>query len=125
MNVVKYPIHPILLVDDEPEILEGCDFMLQANGITNIITCQESTEVMSIVQQQNVEVILLDLMMPRISGKELLAQLSQSYPDIPVIVSTGMNDLETAVTWTASSNDITGSVGDFVNLTAAPFPSAF
>lgn len=96
-KVTKYPQNPILLVDDEPEILEGCEFILQSHGFDNVITCQDSSNVMAIIKQNRFAVILLDLMMPKPSGKELLETLSQNHPEIPVIVLTGMNDLETAV----------------------------
>jgi DNA-binding response OmpR family regulator len=41
--------------------------------------------------------MLLDLRMPHISGEELLPKIISEYPEVPVIVVTGANDVETAV----------------------------
>ena len=98
MEPFKYPQLPILIVDDETEILEGCEFMLQSGGMTNIITCNDSRKVLSILEKQDISVLILDLLMPHISGMELLETISMQWPEIPVFILTGMNDLETAVT---------------------------
>ncbi len=97
MKVLKYPYLPILLIDDEPEILEGIELMLQSNNINNIITCPNSDQVMSILEENSIVAILLDLMMPILPGDQLLKEISSHHPDIPIIVLTGLNDLETAV----------------------------
>ena len=97
MNPDLYPYFSILLVDDEPEALMGCEFMLQSAGITNLLTCQDSTEVMLTVEQQNIGMVLLDLSMPYITGDELLCKLTENHPDIPVIIITGLNQIETAI----------------------------
>lgn len=97
MEPFKYPHLPVLIVDDETEILEGCEFMLQSGGITNIITCNDSREVLPILEKQNISVLILDLLMPYVTGTELLETISMKWPEIPVFILTGMNDLETAV----------------------------
>ncbi len=88
---------PVLIVDDEREITDGCEFTLQSNGIGNIFTCNDSRRVMPLLAEQEIAVILLDLFMPYISGEELLPKLSQRYPHLPVIVITGVNELDNAV----------------------------
>lgn len=92
-----YPLHPILLVDDEAHTLASFDIALRANGLTNILRCQDGREVESILKTTEIEVMLLDLMMPHRSGQEILAQASRDYPDLPVIIVTGVNDVGTAV----------------------------
>lgn len=93
----SYPFHPILLVDDEAHALASFDIALRSHGITNIIRCQDSREVAALLAAHEIEAMLLDLMMPHVSGQEILAQLKQSAPEIPVIIVTGVNDVETAV----------------------------
>ncbi len=97
MNTDAFPHDPILLVDDENEALMGCKFMLEDAGLTHIKTCQDSRAVMDLVQQMPMSAILLDLSMPYVNGQELLPQLVESFPAIPVIIVTGMNELETAI----------------------------
>lgn len=92
-----YPPHPILLVDDEAHTLASFDIALRSNGITNTLRCQDSREVEKILKTTEVEVLLLDLMMPHRSGQEILAQANRDYPELPVIIVTGVNDVGTAV----------------------------
>lgn len=92
-----YPSHPILLVDDEPFSLASFDLSLKSHGIDHAIRCQDSREVMAILAARDVEILLLDLTMPHVSGLEILAQVAKEYPEIPVIVVTGVNEVKTAV----------------------------
>ncbi|KKL08239.1 hypothetical protein LCGC14_2577850, partial [marine sediment metagenome] len=78
-------------------ILEGISEALMSRGINNIITCTDSRQVMEILNKQEIELILLDLMMPHLSGENLLPRIVTGFPDIPVIVLTGLNDLSIAV----------------------------
>lgn len=94
-------IHPssfsVLLVDDEPEILNGLRLALLSGGINHTILCEHAKDVMSILESQKIGVVLLDLWMPDISGQELLPQVMEAFPDLPVIVVTGINEVDTAV----------------------------
>lgn len=58
MQENKFPQTPILLVDDEPDILEFFDVTLRSVGINNIIKCADSRKVSSILHKQEIEVIL-------------------------------------------------------------------
>ena len=97
MNQELFPPLPVLLVDDEIEILKSFEIVLRSGGIKNILRCQESRGVMPILSRQEIGVILLDLTMPFISGDELLPIIIQDFPEIPVIVITGNNEVEIAV----------------------------
>lgn len=91
------PPLPILLVDDEPHALASFDIALRSRGLTNTIRCQDSREVMAILKSQPVEVILLDLLMPHVSGLDLIQAISLRHPEVPIIVVTGVNEVDTAV----------------------------
>jgi DNA-binding NtrC family response regulator len=97
MNSDLYPANPVLLVDDETEALMGCEFMLESAGITHLQTCQDSRQVLSLMAQEQMSAVLLDLSMPFVSGQELLQQLVEQYPEVPVIILTGLNKIETAI----------------------------
>ena len=92
------PYLPILIVDDEMESLDGFELMLNSGGFNHMITCQDSRNLMGILEKQEPSVILLDLSMPHVSGQKLLSKISVHYPHIPVIIVTGMNEVDTAVT---------------------------
>lgn len=97
MTQVKNPPNPILIVDDEPQILLSVEVNLRSKGFDNIIRCQDSRKVKSIMDDQQVELLLLDLTMPYITGQEILARVSNDHPDTPVIIITGHNEVQTAV----------------------------
>jgi|GEM_PF-49853 len=92
-----YPEHPLLVVDDEVQALKSYEMTFLAAGINNVITCSDSRQVMGIVAEQDVEVVMLDVIMPHVSGNELLQQLREEYPHLPVIMVTGVNEIEAAV----------------------------
>ncbi|SHI88523.1 DNA-binding transcriptional response regulator, NtrC family, contains REC, AAA-type ATPase, and a Fis-type DNA-binding domains [Malonomonas rubra DSM 5091] len=87
----------LLLVDDEAAWLHGMRLTLARIGLTRVEQCLDSREVMGILQRQKIDLILLDLTMPYLTGDELLPLISAEYPEIPVIVLTGLNQLEIAV----------------------------
>jgi len=87
----------ILLVDDEEHILESLSLFLQRSGMENIITLQDSRKVMDFCHQNMPSVIVLDLFMPFISGSELLSEIKKYYPEIPVIIVTATQEIESVV----------------------------
>lgn len=98
MQGVTYPSYSILLVDDEAPWLRSLAIILERSaGINNIVRCQDSRQVMGILSEKNVGIVLLDLTMPHISGEELLPIIAEEHPELPVIILSGMNQLETAV----------------------------
>jgi DNA-binding NtrC family response regulator len=88
---------PVLLVDDEPQLLRSASIVLRAAGISHVETLDDSRAVLPLLASRDVGVLVLDLTMPHISGHTLLGQLAADYPDVPVILLTATNDLETAV----------------------------
>jgi DNA-binding NtrC family response regulator len=88
---------PVLLVDDEEEILFSTGTMFRMEGFDNILTESDSRKVMAILEEREVSLILLDLNMPFVSGYDLLKAITASHPDVPVIIMTAANELELAV----------------------------
>jgi DNA-binding NtrC family response regulator len=97
MTTSLYPQLPVLMVDDEVQTLNSFEWVLRSSSVTNIIRCEDSRKVMGIFSGQEIEVVMLDLSMPHISGEELLSMVTKDYPEVPVIVITGSNDVDTAV----------------------------
>ncbi|MFO8065600.1 MAG: sigma-54-dependent transcriptional regulator [Spirochaetota bacterium] len=87
----------ILVVDDEYVALERYRAILEAYEVKHYIICEDAREVSGILESRPVSVVLLDLNMPNIRGEELLELIVERYPDIPVIVLTGEDDVDTAV----------------------------
>lgn len=97
MSNVQSTQPPVLLVDDEPQILRSASMLLRSDGIENVLTCDDSRQVMAILSEQPVALVVLDLTMPNLSGQALLARICADHPDLPVLVVTATNDVETAV----------------------------
>ncbi len=97
MSQMTYPQLPVMLVDDETQALTSFEITLRSAGMNHFIACADSREVLPVLARQEIEVMLLDLWMPHLSGEELLQKISADYPDVPVIIVTGADDVETAV----------------------------
>ena len=98
MTRSTYPGFPVMLVDDEAQALDSFEIALRSANMNHFIRCQESRDVMPMLSHQEIEVMLLDLRMPHLSGEALLPLITADFPEIPVIVITGANDVDTAVT---------------------------
>lgn len=88
---------PVLLVDDEPQLLQSVKLLLRSDGFETVYTLGNSQEVMALLAEKPVKAVVLDLTMPGLSGFELLQQISLNYPELPVIIMTGNNEIDTAV----------------------------
>lgn len=97
MTESTYPHFPVMMVDDEAQAINSFEMTLRSANMNNFIRCHDSRDVMPLLSSQEIEVMLLDLRMPHISGEELLPMITADYPEIPVVVVTGSNDVDTAV----------------------------
>lgn len=91
------PHNPILIVDDETYALKSFELTLRSGGLNNIISCSDSRRVYDLIEREEIELVLLDLLMPDLPGDEILSRMSESRPEIPVIMVTGVNEVDTAV----------------------------
>jgi DNA-binding NtrC family response regulator len=99
MSSDLYPSFGVLLVDDEPAWLRSLSVALERTlGVTNVVLCKDSREVMGILERQEIGLILLDLTMPHHSGEELLTLIGERYPGIATIVISGLNLVGKVVT---------------------------
>ena len=98
MNEALTPSFHILIVDDEPAWTRSmCIALERLAGLTNIMTCHDSRDVMSLLSQHRIGIVLLDLTMPHLSGEELLRMIGEQFPETIIIICSGMNQIETAV----------------------------
>lgn len=93
----SYPRHPILLVDDEDSWLVSFKTTLRSKGIDNVVTENDSSKLLSILNSQQFCAVAIDLMMPNISGEELIPQVVAQHPNIPILVISGLNQVKSAV----------------------------
>ena len=65
----------IMMVDDEPIILETLQMFLEDAGYDNFITTTEPKRALNMVVLKKPDVVLLDVMMPEVSGLDILGQM--------------------------------------------------
>jgi len=86
----------ILVVDDEKVVRDGCHRVLSGKGY-EVFSAENGQLAMDLLAKEPVDIILLDLKMPVMSGEEVLEKTRTRYPDIPVIIITGHGTVDTAV----------------------------
>jgi DNA-binding response OmpR family regulator len=79
---------PILLVDDEVMTREFYGDLLTEHGFS-VFAASSGSEAVSIIASKPVETVVLDIVMPEVSGLEVLEMLRWQDPDLPVIMLTG------------------------------------
>jgi PAS domain S-box-containing protein len=86
----------ILVLDDEHVMREGCARICQSLGC-EALSAEGGKEGLRVLQEKPIDVMLLDLMMPGISGMEVLEHVREHHPELIVIVITGYATVELAV----------------------------
>ena len=88
----------ILVIDDEQIMRDGCQRILTKNG-WSVLTAENGKMGLEEIQAQpeSIDVILLDLMMPGMSGMEALDHIRTIDPNLLVVVITGYATVESAV----------------------------
>ena len=88
----------ILVIDDEQIMRDGCSRILSKDG-WSVLTAENGKKGLEEIQghPEGIDAVLLDLMMPGMSGMEVLDQIRTIDPNLPVIVITGYATVESAV----------------------------
>lgn len=86
----------ILVVDDEPVVCNSVRKILSRYGylVDESYSAQEALER---IEQNRYELVILDLIMPKVSGMEVLKTIKERWPDLRVIVITGYGSVSSAV----------------------------
>ncbi len=89
--------HRILVVDDDEDVRTIIALGLQDRGFT-VSTAASGTEALRLISKEKPDVVILDLMMPEMSGEEVCIAIKQSFGlDIIVVVLSARSDLQTKV----------------------------
>jgi PAS domain S-box-containing protein len=80
----------VLLVDDEPLILKYSHELIASLGVS-VISTQDTDEAISLYidQWKNIDIVVLDIVMPKMDGMLLFREMKKINPDIRAIVTTG------------------------------------
>ncbi len=86
----------ILIVDDEPRIRDACQMVLEEMGF-EVALASDGEQGLAKIKERHFDIILADLMMPILSGFDLLTQVREHHPDTVVIVITGYATVEHSI----------------------------
>jgi len=93
----------ILLVDDEEHVLQTTRTMLEENGFA-VITAADGVEGVEVLRNQaaHLNVVVLDMNMPRMDGAEAFRQMHRIAPGVPVILTSGFDEQDAVSEFTGA-----------------------
>lgn len=86
----------ILILDDEKNYLLILESLLEDEGY-NVTALADPEMGMAYLEESEVDVVLTDMKMPRMTGQDVLERVKKNYPHIPVLIMTAFGSIEAAV----------------------------
>jgi DNA-binding response OmpR family regulator len=86
----------ILVVDDDPELHELIGFALKKEGY-EVLDARDAFEGMDMIEKHRIDLALVDVMMPKMDGLEMLSRLREHNKELRVIIMTALSTPETAI----------------------------
>ena len=80
----------ILLVDDEPTMLKGLKYSLEQDGY-EVLTAQDGEEALSVFSENDVDLVLLDVMLPKMDGIQVCQRIREQ-SNVPIIMLTAKGE---------------------------------
>jgi putative two-component system response regulator len=89
----------IMIVDDEPVNIKVARKYLKIAGYTDFVTTSDSTQAIALMREGRPDLVLLDVMMPQVSGLDILQQVrgDDQLKHLPVLILTAVSDARTKV----------------------------
>ncbi len=83
----------IMVVDDDPDIVELTKTVLEIGGF-NVITANGGEQCLRLLEKEKVDLVVLDIMMPEISGWDVAAKIKENpdWTNIPIVFLTAKGD---------------------------------
>jgi DNA-binding response OmpR family regulator len=88
--------HSILIIDDEPNLRRSLGLILQRAGYV-ITTASNAAEAIQLLQAGAYDLTFLDIKLPDQNGIQLLPQIKNLYPEMPILILTAHATLDTAI----------------------------
>jgi DNA-binding NtrC family response regulator len=86
----------ILIVDDEEIVVRSCVRILEGDAY-EVESVADGWEALRKIDENSYDIVVLDIMMPKIDGLEVLQHVKERHPDIDVVMMTGLSQIQTAV----------------------------
>ncbi len=106
----------VLIVDDDPTQRRLMQVVVEKNGFSTLMadSGDRALDMIHAADGHKIHLVLLDLVMPGVSGMEVLSDLNTKRPELPVIVLTGRGSIDTVV------EAMQGGARDFIVKPASP-----
>lgn len=88
---------PVLVVDDDDGLLLSIKATLVSSGLPEPALVSDSRKVMALMRDHSFQLVILDLMMPHLTGIEVLEKIKGAYPDSECVVVSANDEVATAV----------------------------
>ena len=89
-------ISHILVIDDEKNYLIVMEALLKDAGY-EVTALNDPEMALHFLDESEVDVVITDMKMPKLTGKEVLQRIKKSWPDLPVLIMTAFGSIESAV----------------------------
>ena len=86
----------LLVIDDEVNYLLVLETLLRDAGY-EVTALSDPETALAFLDDSEVDVVITDMKMPRVSGGEVLARVKKNWPHIPVLIMTAFGSIESAV----------------------------
>lgn len=83
----------ILVIDDDVTALDIVDFLFEDKGY-EVVRGTDGIHALEVAEAENPEIILVDLMMPRMSGQDCVRELRKRGCNVPIVAFTALDDPE-------------------------------
>jgi len=89
----------IMIVDDESMNIKILRRLLELEGFTRFVTTSDAPTAVSLIRQEQPDIVLLDLMMPYVSGLDILTAVrgDENIAFVPIVILTAVTDRDTRV----------------------------
>ncbi|MCU1763330.1 sigma-54 dependent transcriptional regulator [Pseudomonas sp. 14P_8.1_Bac3] len=88
--------HNVLVVDDEPKLCDLLSSALSQNGL-QVFTAGNGLHALKVLESEDIDLVISDWRMPGMDGPQLLAEIKNRFPHLPVIVMTAYSTVKNAV----------------------------
>lgn len=88
----------ILIIDDEPHLPHQLARYLRKHGSYEVYTAPDGEIGLQELQRNNIDLVLLDLRLPKLGGLDVLTHIRKIDSELPVVILTAYGDVQTAVT---------------------------
>ncbi|UFU00407.1 response regulator transcription factor [Radiobacillus kanasensis] len=88
----------LLLADDHQVVRKGLVFFFQTQNDMEVLgEVSSGKEVITFLESQEVDVLLLDIQMPEMDGIEAASQIKQQFPEVKIVILTSFSDYDTVI----------------------------